>query len=33
MELTKQDTQKAKGVAIIGMVMLHCEMNLGGDKE
>ena len=23
MELTKQDTQKAKGVAIIGMVMLH----------
>lgn len=29
MELTKQDTQKAKGVAIIGMVMLHLFCRLG----
>ena len=29
MELTKQDTQRAKGVAIIGMVMLHLFCRLG----
>ena len=29
MELTRQDTQKAKGVAIIGMVMLHLFCRLG----
>ena len=29
MELTKQDTQKAKGIAIIGMVMLHLFCRLG----
>ena len=29
MELTKQDTTKAKGVAIIGMVMLHLFCRLG----
>ena len=29
MELTKQDTQKAKGVAISGMVMLHLFCRLG----
>lgn len=29
MELTKQDTQKAKGVAVLGMVMLHLFCRLG----
>ena len=29
MELSKQDTQKAKGVAILGMVMLHLFCRLG----
>ena len=29
MELTKEDTQKAKGVAILGMVMLHLFCHLG----
>lgn len=29
MELTKQDTQKAKGVAILGMIMLHLFCRLG----
>lgn len=29
MELTKEDTQKAKGVAILGMVMLHLFCRLG----
>ena len=29
MELTKEDTQKAKGIAILGMVMLHLFCRLG----
>jgi hypothetical protein len=29
MELTKQDSLKAKGVAIIGMIMLHLFCRLG----
>lgn len=29
MELTREDTQKAKGVAILGMVMLHLFCRLG----